>query len=190
MWGFTLELRWRQINVLKMTLDIWYLKIIVMKFRKSMSSDSTSVVICHLAENRFCFLRVRSTAVYMHKGKTGVFENGTVPEAHCLAQGEAIWTLTPGLWKGLVFQVSSIWIQSLKWWGSSSVISTGASTSNISLCKIWNTDKEFNLKSYLLLFILQLDKPQCERWPWHRVVHFKIFILLPSGVVTFKPVTK
>lgn len=189
--GFTLELRWRQINVSKMTLDIWYLKIIVMKFRKSMSSDSTSVVICHLAENRPRFLHARSTALYAPKGKDGSLWEWYCSRISLLSSRRSHPNSNPRPLERAGFPGQyPLEFNSLQWWGSSSAISTGASTRNISLCKMWNTAKEFNFRSYLRPFILQLDKPQCGQWSWHRVVNFKIFILLPSGVVTFKPVTK
>jgi hypothetical protein len=88
-----LELRGEHINVSKMTLDIWHLKIILMKFRKSMFTNSTSVVmqlVCHSAENRPPFLHARSTVLHMSQGKPEIFEDAVYPEVHCLAQGNAI----------------------------------------------------------------------------------------------------
>lgn len=64
-----------------------------MKFRKSMSTDSTSVVmqlVCHLAETRPSFLHARSTVVHMPQEKPEIFEDVVFPEAHCLAQGDDI----------------------------------------------------------------------------------------------------
>lgn len=50
LWGFILELRWSWRSVPKMTLDIWYLKMILMEFRISMPTEFTPVLMqltCH-----------------------------------------------------------------------------------------------------------------------------------------------
>lgn len=68
-----------------MTLDIWHLKVIVRKFRKSRHvwwfHICANMIFDKKKKNRQCFLHAKSTVLHTPKGKTGAFENGSIPEA-------------------------------------------------------------------------------------------------------------